>query len=248
MTDVYLLGPAKSISFHETPSELPEVQRLLEAWWKQFSIEKPSLFNGRVLACRECELSPGGTIRIAWYETDYAHYMQRVASSPIATPARAIFCSVALRATSGDLLVGRMAENTSSPGRLQLPGGNVTIDRTGLLSADSCAVDACREFQEEVGISLLPTQLVLWRVKVGGRFDDVGIIYLCDLGMSEQKIREAFNLHARAEKQAGVSTEFDELLFVNTDYFLSATERDWVDYLPSVASQLGQPPTRGKGS
>ena len=117
-----------------------------------------------------------------------------------------------------------------------------------MLSADSCAVDACREFQEEVGISLLPTQLVLWRVKVGGRFDDVGIIYLCDLGMSEQKIREAFNLHARAEKLAGVSTEFDELLFVNTDYFLSATERDWVDYLPRVASQLGQPPTRGKGS
>jgi 8-oxo-dGTP pyrophosphatase MutT (NUDIX family) len=139
-----------------------------------------------------------------------------------------------------------MAGNTSSPGRLQLPGGNVTIGRTGLLSAESCAADACREFQEEVGIALQPTQLNLWRVKVGGRFDDVGIIYLCDLGMSEREIREAFDLHVRAERQAGMSSEFEELLFVDTDFFARATAREWVDYLPIVAHQLGQPPAHGK--
>ena len=240
MSDVQLLGPASSISFDRTPGESPKVRTPLAAWWKQFSIDKPSLFNGPVAACRECELSPGGAIRIAWYETDYAHYLQRVAASPIATPARAIFCSIALRATSGNLLVGWMGGNTSSPGRLQLPGGNVTIGRTGLLSADSCADDACREFQEEIGIVLEPAQLDLWRVKVGGRFDDVGIIYLCDPGMSEREIREAFDLHVRAERLAGISSEFDELLFVDADFFARATTREWVDYLPIVAHQLAQ--------
>jgi 8-oxo-dGTP pyrophosphatase MutT (NUDIX family) len=238
MSDVQLLGPASSISFDKTPGELCKVRTMLASWWKQFSIDKSSLFNGPVAACSECELSSSGAIRIAWYETDYAHYLQRVAVSPIATPARAIFCSVALRAASGDLLVGWMAGNTSSPGRLQLPGGNVTIGRTGLLSADSCAEDACREFQEEVGIVLQPTQLNLWRVKVGGRFDDVGLIYVCDPGMSEREIQDVFDLHARAERQAGISSEFEELLFVGADFFAGATEREWVDYLPIVANQL----------
>lgn len=247
MSDVQLLGPPRSILFDQTPGESLKVRTLLTTWWKQFSLEKPSLFNGPVVACRECERSPSGAIRIDWYETDYAHYMQRVAPSPITTPARTIFCSVALRATSGNLLVGRMAENTSSPGRLQLPGGNVVIGRTGLLSAENCANDACREFQEEVGIALLPTQLDLWRVKVGGRFDDVGIIYLCDIGMSEHEIQDAFTLHARADREAGVSSEFEELLFVNTGFFGSATAGEWVDYLPIVVNQLGQPQTRWSG-
>lgn len=240
MNDVQLLGPASSISFCKTPGESLEARAQLAAWWKQFSIDKPSLFNGPVAACRECELSPNETIRIAWYETDYAHYLQRVSASPIATPARAIFCSVAVRATSGNLLVGWMAGNTSSPGRLQLPGGNVTIGRAGLLSADSCADDACREFQEEVGIALQPDQLDLWCVKVGGRFDDVGIIYVCDPGMSEREIREAFDLHVRAERQAGISSEFEEVMFVDDDFFAGETAREWVDYLPVVAHQLAQ--------
>lgn len=114
--------------------------------------------------------------------------------------------------------------------------------RTGLLSADSCADDACREFQEEVGIVLQPTQLNLWRIKVGGRFDDVGIIYVCDPGMSEREIRDAFDLHVRAERQAGISSEFEELLFVDTDFFARGTAREWVDYLPIVAHQLAQHP------
>ena len=124
------------------------------------------------------------------------------------------------------------------PGSTSAARGNVTIGRTGLLSADSCADDACREFQEEVGIVLQPAQLNLWRIKVGGRFDDVGIIYLCDPGMSEREIREAFDLHVRAERRAGISSEFEELLFVDTDFFARATTREWVDYLPIVAHQL----------
>ena len=226
MNNVQLLTTLNCIDFAETTGEPPKVRASLAAWWKQFSINKPSLFNGPVAACRQCELSPSGAIRIAWYETDYAHYLQRVAVSPITTPARAIFCSVALRAASGALLVGRMAGNTSSPGRLQLPGGNVTVGRTGLLSAESCAEEACREFREEIGIDLRPDQLTLWRVKVGGRSDDVGIIFLCEPGRSEHEIRVAFDLHVKAVREAGMSSEFEDLLFVDTNFFAGATAHE----------------------
>jgi hypothetical protein len=43
-----------------------------------------------------------------------------------------------------------------------------------------------------------------------------------------------------------MSSEFEELLFVDTDFFARATAREWVDYLPIVAHQLGQPPAHGK--
>ena len=246
MSDVQLLVPTTGIYFHETVGESPMVRTSLAAWWKEFSIQKPSLFNGPLIACRDCEQSPIGAIHIAWYETDYAHYMQRLAVSPITTPPRAIFCSVALLATSGDLLVGRMAEETASPGRLQLPGGNVTVGRTGLLSAESCAEEACREFQEEIGIALLPDELSLWRVKAGRQFDDVGVIFKCEPGRSEREIREAFDLHVQTVRRAGMSSEFEELLFVGTDFFAGGISHEWVDYLPVVARELGQSPAERK--
>ena len=139
-----------------------------------------------------------------------------------------------------------MAGNTSSPGRLQLPGGNVTVGGTGLLSAESCAEEACREFQEEIGIELRADQLTLWRVKVGGRSDDVGIIFLCEPGRSEHEIRVAFDLHVTAVRQAGIPSEFEELLFVDTNYFAGATAHEWVDYLPVVACELERSPVEQK--
>jgi len=247
MSDVQLLRPADNLVFEKTFGESAEVRTLLTAWWEKFSSMKPAFFNGAIVACRSCETSPGGGIRITWYETDYAHYMQRVASSPIVAPARAIFCSVVLRSSSGGFLVGQMSRKTSSPMQLQLPGGNVTRGQSGALSAASCADDAWREFKEEVGIALQPSQLKLWRVKVGGRFDDIGIIYLCDLQMSELEIRKAFDLHVRAERQAGATPEFEDLVFVNADFFVTTTACEWVDYLPAVAHQLEWLPAQGGG-
>jgi hypothetical protein len=137
-----------------------------------------------------------------------------------------------------------MAPSTSSPGRIQLPGGNITYGQAGVLSVDSCAVDACTEFQEEVGIALRPSQLSLWRVKVGGRFDDVGIIYGCDLDISEREIRQAFGAHVQAERKAGVIPEFEELVFLNADHFRRPADGEWVDYLSLVICEINRPPVR----
>lgn len=241
MRDVRLLTPSDSIGFEETVGVSIESQRLLAAWWADFSAGKPALFNGAVLACSSCELMPAGELRIGWYMTNYAHYMQRAATAPIVAPARAIFCSVALRATSGNLLVGRMARSTSSAGRVQLPGGNITCGQTGVLSVESCADDACTEFREEIGIALRPSQLSLWRVKVGGLFDDVGIIFGCDLNISERDICQAFDAHVQAEREAGANPEFEELLFLGSDYFRRPADGEWVDYLSLVTREIGLP-------
>jgi 8-oxo-dGTP pyrophosphatase MutT (NUDIX family) len=248
MSDVQLVGPVRSLRFDETPRESAAAYSLLDSRWEECAKDQPALFNGPILACRACEPSHGGYIEIAWYETNYAHYLQRVTSAPLVTPARAIFCSVALRPNSGRLLVGQMSNNTSSPGRLQLPGGNVTRGRSGALSSESCAEDACREFEEEVGLMLQPSLLDLWRVKVGGRFDDLGLIYMCNLDMSEHEICAAFEKHVRAERLAGSSPEFQTLMFIDASFLDQGSTYNWVDYLPSVARLLAQPPMRRRNS
>lgn len=103
---------------------------------------------------------------------------------------------------------------------------------------ESCAMDACREFQEEVGISLLPSQLKLNCIKVGGHFDDIGIIYDCELRMTEVEIRRAFELHVARENEKSGVPEFVELLFVDDGFFCTELEYEWVDYLPAVTHHL----------
>jgi hypothetical protein len=242
MNDVRLIRPTGTIEFRETPGETSHVQALLGAWWKTFSANRPFLFNGPILACRACEHCDIAAIRISWYATNYAHYMQRATPSPVAAPARAIFCSVAARVRSGRLLAGQMARNTSSPKRLQLPGGNITLGHSGIVSVGTCALDACKEFEEEVGVDLDPAQLEPWRIKVGGSFDDLGIIYACDLGLTEDDVRATFQSHAHAERKMGRAAELEDVLFVDAHFDASMTTYDYVDYLPAVIREFTRRP------
>jgi hypothetical protein len=235
MTPVTFLDPTAFI-FKEVSVEDGASQALI-AWWKDYASMRPTLFNGRLIACLSCELGHDGSATIEWYQTSYAHYLQRAASTPVADPARALFCSVALLSETGELVIGQMSETTSSPLRLQLPGGNLTLPTAGELSLAHCAADACQELREEVGVSLDVSALRLWRVKTGGDHDDVGIIFECRPALSNARIQDIFDRHHRALLSNGEAPEFDRLLFVRPACFRSGAF-ECVDYLRSVALAL----------
>lgn len=235
MTPVTLVDPTGLI-FKEVSAE-DGVVLALAAWWKDHAAAYPTLFNGPLIACRSCELSHEGSASIEWYQTSYAHYLQRAAVTPAAGPARALFCSVALLSETGELVIGQMSETTSSPLRLQLPGGNVTLPTGGRLSLAHCAADACQEVREEVGVSLDVLDLRLWRVKTGGAHDDVGIMFECRSKLSNAQIQDIFDRHQQALLSNDEPSEFDRLLFVRPAGFRSDAF-ECVDYLPSVALTL----------
>lgn len=237
VNSVVLIKPSVAISFREH-SRSNEHEAALTAWWSDFSRRRPSLFNGPLVACESCDVSADGAVEVTWYRTCYAHYLQRMAPQPVARPARALFCSIALIASSGRLVVGRMSPDTSSPNRLQLPGGNITLDAAGGLSLPHCAADACQELKEEVGISLDTSALRLWRIKVGGEFDDVGLIFKCRTPMTEAEILDAFELHCSLLRLAGESPELSGLDLIDPTTFELRPSVDCVDYLPMVVSAL----------
>lgn len=241
MSDIKLLHP-KTILFCEVPHiETLAKQKDIDQWWLTYYATHNSLFNGRVIACRSCHISGSGSLRIEWFKTNYAHYMLRVDSKVGIRAARAVYCSVALTSTTGRMTVGQMASRTSTPKRLQLPGGNVELTDSSKLTIESCTQDACRELFEELGIDLKPSQIYLWRVKIGGDFDDVGLIFTNRTPIPEQTINDSFFSHIKNLHEQGVTPEISKLHFINNLKFSDREKSNYVDYLPSVIKELITP-------
>ena len=230
-------GAPSTVNFSEVEADQKLSDRL-DAWWENWSATRPHFFNGSLIACQSCEMQSEGRVEIVWYRTCYAHYLQRAVPQPITAPAHALFSSVGVLSASGSLVVGRMSKRTSSPHRLQLPGGNIGLDATGSLSLSHCTEEACREFEEEVGISVPSESLKLWRVKTGGDFDDIGLVFVGRLAMSDIEIEQAFDNHQLALLDRGESPEFDRLMLVRPSSACFSESAECVDYLPGVAKLL----------
>ena len=235
VTPVTLLKPTV-VAFTQVGLE-HDVSLALAGWWENFAATKPTLFNGPLVACNSCEFDHDGAATVAWYATSYAHYLQRWAPAPVMEPARALFCSVAMLSRTGELVIGQMSETTSSPLRLQLPGGNITLPGPAGLSLAHCIVNSVEEVKEEVGLLLDESTLRFWRVKTGGAHDDIGIMFLCQLALSNAEILDIFERHKEVLRSVGEIPELDRLLFVQPDS-LSLDAFNCVDYLPAVALAL----------
>jgi len=240
MIGVQLLRPSE-LFFNRVEDILGAADRTrIGRWWDDHSKQRPTLFNGQMIACSACRIDPSGSLSVDWYVTTYAHYLTRMTPLTDIEPARALYCSVALFTTSGRIAVGRMAKTTAAPDQLQLPGGNVELPDGSNLNILACAKNACRELFEEVGIALETEQLRLWRIKIGGQFGDVGIIFVNGAAIEESVLAEAFSQHrARLEAQNLVS-EFAEIIFMQDPQLAEANSSRTVDYLPEVLKELSK--------
>ena len=237
MTDTTLLKPIH-ILFNEILNPLPaEDQEAILYWWREYNISYPNLFNGNLIAYHNHDDKDNSSLKFNWYRTNYAHYLQRVNDSSITQPARAIYCSVILVTDEDKVVVVQMSSFTSVPNLLQLPGGNIEIENN-TLTTDICEKNASRELNEELGILLLPSQLELWRIKTGGSFGDIGLIYKNKNKLSEQFILDSFNSHVSILKSKNKKMEIEKILFIADVNNLSLCNAKKVDYLFDVIQEI----------
>jgi N-acetylglucosamine-6-phosphate deacetylase len=236
VSSVNLINP-KNVSFCEVDTA-PKLKAKLADWWHEWAVNRPNLFNGSMIACSSVEQIAEQEIKINWYRTNYAHYLQRSAHPPVAEYARSLYCSVVFLSRSGSLVVGQMSSGTSVPLRHQLPGGNIEQPHDGILSLDHCAIEAAREFEEEIGISIDPRNLRLWRVKVGGDFNDVGLIYAYRTGLADYEIEEAFSRHTLKIKSSGEDPELMKIILEDPTSSSASKLSNAVDYLPTVLNEI----------
>lgn len=141
----------------------------IAAHWAKLVADKPALFDGRVLLCRDPALRDG-FYRATFFETRFSAF---IAWRDFGFPDEAVFngfAMAALRSSDGAFLLGEMADHTANAGQCYFPAG--TPDPSDIAAgALDLAGSAARELEEETGVRLAETEIdPLWTiVRLGPR-------------------------------------------------------------------------------
>ncbi|NVN86866.1 MAG: NUDIX hydrolase [Rhodopseudomonas sp.] len=123
----------------------------IDAHFAARQVEKPKLWNGRVLLGRNTVFS-ADRLRADYFETDFASFL---AWRDWGFPDRDVFNGFgmgALRGSDGAFALGEMGSHTANAGRVYFPGG--TPDRNDLRGAAvDIAASVAREVEEETGFA-----------------------------------------------------------------------------------------------
>ena len=123
----------------------------IDAHFAKLRVEKPEMWNGRVLLMRRGEIKDG-TLAGAYLETDFASF---IAWRDWGFPDRSIrncFPMAALRSSDGAFLLGVMGAHTANAGRIYFASG--TPDPNDV-AGDAVDLEASvmRELTEETGLT-----------------------------------------------------------------------------------------------
>jgi 8-oxo-dGTP pyrophosphatase MutT (NUDIX family) len=184
-----------------------------------------------------------GEYAVTWHASDYAHYLYSLRNRDIlnADATGTLFVSVAIPTTDGKLVTGRMSAHTSAAGIVQLPGGGVCIDEGQVeITEEDLLATAVQEVSEELGI-----ELDAKRLRVSGAIQrrsppDIGIVFAAE-PREWGEIQAAFTDLRRREREAGVRSEFDELLAIRSiteAATVPSSAGEIIDYLPAVLDAI----------
>jgi 8-oxo-dGTP pyrophosphatase MutT (NUDIX family) len=180
----------------------------IDAHFARLQRDKP-LWNGRVLLLCEHALS-GETFRGAYLETDYASFLAwRDWGFPDASM-RNCFAPAAVQGADGGYLMGEMAADTANAGQIYFPCGTPDPDdRVG--DRVDLAVSACRELQEETGLSAdeLDVDPLWYAVFDGPR---IAMMKL----MRSRETAEMLRTHVRAYLHRDTTRELADIHIVRT--------------------------------
>jgi 8-oxo-dGTP pyrophosphatase MutT (NUDIX family) len=123
----------------------------IESHFARVREQKPAVWNGRVLLCRNPR-ADGDVYRAEYFETDFASFL---AWRDWGFPDKSVFNGFgagALRSADGAFVLGRMAPHTANAGRVYFPAGTPDPDDVVGDSID-LAASVARETEEEVGLA-----------------------------------------------------------------------------------------------
>jgi 8-oxo-dGTP pyrophosphatase MutT (NUDIX family) len=200
--------------------------------WAAAARANPALFDGPIVLATGVGWD-GGRCSIGYVASSYSKYVWMRDVGARADPrVGAFYTSILAITADGYLLTGRMSANTSTPGRIQLPGGNLEPHAAGLTEAVARAT-AAQELAEETGRALDATALALTHVICSEDSADVGVLYATTLASTLREVEQRFLAHTR-----GGGNEFDQLVaFARGRGAACEAPGPSVDYLAAVIAE-----------
>ncbi len=161
--------------------------------------ERPRLWNGRVLLLNRCEIG-ARVLRGTCFEADYASFCAWRDWQPADAGVFNIFAAAAILSADGAYLVGEMAPDTATAGKLYFPCGTPEpddLDSDGMLDF---AGNVGRELLEETGIAI--TDLTAepgWSLVRDGGY--IALLKTLKARQSAQELRGRIMRHIEGEEQ-----------------------------------------------
>jgi 8-oxo-dGTP pyrophosphatase MutT (NUDIX family) len=206
-------------------------QRCAECW-AAATRANPALFDGPIVLATTLGWD-GARCSIRYVASSYSKYVwMRKVGAMVEPRVGSLYVSALAITADGYLLTGRMSASTSTPGRIQLPGGNIEPDPAGLTEPMARA-SAAEELAEETGLVVDATALALTHAICSEDSADVGVLYTTTLASTLREVEQRFLAHSR-----GKDNEFDQLVaFTRARGTPREAPGPCVDYLPAVITE-----------
>lgn len=187
----------------------------IEKHWNELINQGKSFTRGEVFCISSIFLSKQHCVLFLDL-SDYAHYLYTIHKKPNEEACKVLFTAALIETADQFYVLGKMADNTANPGRIQCPGGGLTklhLEK----NIFNLEKNICDECEEEIGLSLHsdivtsfhkryfissklhPYSAVIWKVKV-------------------QQTAEQFHQHFLHYRQQlltiGKQPEFESLQFI----------------------------------
>ncbi len=191
------------LRFQPRPWPFAEERRAdIDAHFALKRIEKPKIWNGRILLARD-PVFTADRFSARYFETDFASFL---AWRDWGFPDREVFNGFgmgALRCSDGAFILGEMGQHTSNAGRIYFPSG--TPDLTDLRGgAVDIAGSVAREVEEETGLTPADYRPSAdWDCVVSGAA--IAMIRILDVDTSGEALRARIEANLARQRQPELS-------------------------------------------
>ena len=218
------------------------IQEQIENYWLKILKDGKVLRRGDVFGISVAE-TRNSKINIEVKLTDYAHYIATL-NNIIDKKywCKVIYTAALVETLDKKIIIGEMGPDTSTPGRLQFPGGG--IDKDDLEKNNiNLKKNISKEIKEELGIDINYKEYTSYFkphfLKTGGTHDFYAVIFKVELNLDQNKFIKLYNNYTETLKLKNITPEFNSLLFINNDpeeivKFLGNNNQSKVDYLLSL--------------
>jgi 8-oxo-dGTP pyrophosphatase MutT (NUDIX family) len=191
------------LSFQPRPWPFAEERRAdIDAHFALKRIEKPKIWNGRILLARNPVFTADG-FSACYFEADFASFL---AWRDWGFPDRGVFNGFgmgALRCSDGAFVLGEMGDHTANAGRIYFPSGTPDLDDISNGAVDISG-SVAREVEEETGLSAADYRAgAHWDCVVSGAA--IAMVRMLNVDVTGEELRARIEANLARQRQPELS-------------------------------------------